>query len=317
MTLNLRTKISLYATSVVILSITCLVFISVLTTQKLILTNTLEKEMPNRLLSIKEKINQELNTPLTIAKLMANNQYVLDFLNNEEPKAELSEVTEYLARIKTSFNAATSFLVSVKTNNYYMEKGISQQLSSSKPVHKWFYTFLNSSKDYEFNLDYDHNKPNSLMVFINYKIKDKNNQTIGVTGIGLSIGKMLSTIKNSAIAKHGKIYLVDGKNQIAVAKEQPLVGLKMNQIFPQAKALLNQTGFARSDFNDDRMLATHYISNLDWHVAMVFSKAEIMAGLGSLEGLSDIPNSLTIAGIILSIVFLLLSVVLMRRWIKT
>lgn len=318
MILNIRTKVSLYAISIVIISVVCMILISFLATQRFIITHTLEKELPSTLLSIKERINQELNTPLTIAKLMANNQYVLGFLNHQEPKSELSEITEYLARTKASFNASASFLVSVKTNNYYMEKGISQKISSSNPAHKWFYTFLNSPKDYEFNLDYDNNKPNSLMVFINYKIKDKNNQTIAVTGIGLSMDKMLSIIKNLPTANSGQIYLVDTENKIAVAKEKPLVGLKIDQIFPQAKALLNQTGFTHSKLNnEDKMLATHYIPNLDWHVAVLISKSEIMTGLGNLEGLSDIFNNLVIAGISLSILFLFFSIFIMTRWIKT
>lgn len=237
------------------------------------INNTFEQDVPNTLLNIKGKINQELNTPLSIAKEMAQNPYILSFLKNKEPQRSLSGVTEYLEQTKTSFNASTSFLVSKTTGNYYTGQGVSKQISKTKLPDKWFYTFLSSSKEYEFNLDYDHNRPNVLMVYINYKIKDKNNKTTAVTGIGLSMDKMAAIIEDFAFSNDGEIYLINAESRIAVAKEHALVGLKLDQIFPQAKTLLAKKSFASSELNDgEKLLATDYIPSLNWHVALIVSK---------------------------------------------
>lgn len=318
MKLNIRVKISLYTVLITILAMACVIYISVSMTQKLVINNTFEKELPKTLVDMGEKINQELNTPLTISKVMANNKYFLNFLDNSEPEEDLPQIAQHLENLRASFDAVTTFLVSAKTGNYYVGKGILKQLSASKSSDQWFYSFVNSSKDYEFALDYDQNNPNVLMVFINYKIKDKNNQTLAVTGIGLSMNKMIALIKDFSIGSSGRIYLVNEQNKIAVAKEPSLVGKNIEEVYPQAKALFNKADFARSDLNNQEpnLLATHYIKNINWHLGVLVPKTEMMAGLGSMEGLGEISRTMILVGVGLAAAFLFISLFVIARLIK-
>lgn len=318
MKLNIRLKISLYTVFITILAMACVIYLSVNMTQKLLINNTFETELPKTLIDIGEKIDKELSTPITIAKTMTETKYLIDYIQNGEPEDESQNITNYLQHLYKSFGASVTFLVVNQTKNFYTNSGWLKTMSSNDSQDKWFYNFLKYPKDYELNLDSDNLNPGVLRIFINYKIKDKNNQTIGVTGLGLSMDKMISVIKKVSIGQSGKIYLINKRNEIAVASEASLIGKNVNEVFPQAKTLLNKSSFARSELNDEseNLLATHYLKDLNWYVLVTVPKTEMMAGLGSMSGLGEISQTMMLVGVGLAFMFLFISLFVIARLIK-
>lgn len=318
MNINIKTKISLYTVLIVMFSMACVIYLSVYMTQNLVINNTFEKELPKTLINIGESINQQLSAPLTISATMANNNFILDFLDQNEPSAKVTEVKQYLEQLKTHFNAVTTFLVSANSRSYYTAKGIIKQISEEGGKDQWFYNFINSELDYEFSLDFDYDNPEQLMIFVNYKIKDNNGKVIAVTGIGLSMNKMVSIIKNFSIGENGKLYLVNAQGQITVSSNNALAGKEFTTKFPIAQNLLRKTKFARSDLDnsDKDIIAIHYIKELGWYIAVIVPKSEMMAGLGSLSGLGAISTTLVTTGIVLAIIFLIISMFVIAHFIS-
>lgn len=317
MRLNIRTKISLYTVFITILAMACVIFLSIYMIKNLVVENTFKTELPNTLFEIGDKINKELSVPITISKVMSKNQYIYNFINDDEPAAFSQSMIDYLSQLTSAFSASTSFLAVDHSKHFYTNSGLLKTMAKSDANDQWFFNFLKSSKEYELNLDYDE-ETNKLTVFINYKIKDQENKVTGVTGIGLSMDTLISIIQNVSIGKSGRVYLVNERNQIVVAKEKELVEKSITDIFPQALSLLKQEKFARSQLKteDGNIFATHYLPELNWHLAVLVPKSEMMAGLGSMEGLGDISKVLIMFGVGLAIVFLFSSMFIIAKFIK-
>lgn len=165
------------------------------------------QELPTALSDVRNGIRTELGTATTLASAVADNTYIQQWLLNGEDGAEANLVTTQLKHTVDTSNAATAFVVSKNSGNYYLEKGLLKTLSPSNDRDAWFYNFLNSSQP--FALDVARSESNQeLTVFINYKIQHAG-KILGVAGVGMPLSAMSKLIENYRIHGTGIVFITD------------------------------------------------------------------------------------------------------------
>jgi len=238
--------------------------------------------LPLSIDNIYTEIQQRMIEPLIVSSLMAHDTFVKDWIIYGEKKVK--PIEKYLKEIQNKYGMFTSFLVSDLTKNYYHPKGLIDKVNKKNSEDKWFFDFKKKEDLYEVNLDYNKNLDNSLIMFINYKVKDYADRLIATTGVGIKlydIEKMLYSFKDNYkydvyfVNEDGEIILytkkLDKRGNIS-----SIGGLKeiKSKIFDKE---LNQFEYKYRD--KEYLLSTKYIEKLKLYLFVEIDKNEYMTDL--------------------------------------
>jgi len=238
--------------------------------------------LPLSIDNIYTEIQQEMIEPLIVASLMGNDTFLKDWII--EGEKDVYPIQKYLYEIESKYRMFTSFLVSNITKNYYTSKGVIDNINKNNPEDDWFFDFRKKKDLYEVNLDYNKHIDDSLIMFINYKVKDYEGKLIATTGVGIKlfdIEKMLYSFKNNyrydvyfasedgeiilhtkELDKRGNLATIDGLKEIQPA----IFGKKLNKFEYKYK-------------DKEYLLSTKYIEQLKLYLFVEVDKKEYMANL--------------------------------------
>jgi diguanylate cyclase (GGDEF)-like protein len=233
--------------------------------------------------NIYTEIQQRMIEPLIVSSLMAHDTFVKDWLLNGEKNLKL--IQKYLLEIQNRYSVFTTFLVSDATKNYYHSRGIIDVINPKNKDDNWYFTFKNSTKNYEVNLDHNQNLTDTLIMFINYKVRDYAQKYIAVTGVGielLDIQKMLNFFKQKY---NYDVYFVDDNGELTLFSKKlnkrgnikEIKGLSENadKILSEKSYLIEYT----DRNNDEYFLTTKYIKKLHLHLLVEINKKEYMQNI--------------------------------------
>ena len=117
--------------------------------------NLVDKALPSSIEAMRNDIERILAQPLTVARDIASNGMLRDWLAGGEDPAQAQVFVDYLEGIRAENQAFTTLMVGTATNHYYNEKGLDRTLSRSNPKDAWFYSFIDSDKPRLLNIDTD------------------------------------------------------------------------------------------------------------------------------------------------------------------
>jgi len=280
MKLNANLKIVIVITSLLLvlsISISLINFVVSLNAKQ---TELETRSLPLSVENIYSEIQSNIIEPNLISSMMAHDTFVTDWLLHEEQGGEQSydKIDRYLATIHQKYGMFLTFLASEKTQNYYSQKGLVEKLNPQNPDNQWFFRFQKSDKEHEINLDYNDQFSNSMIMFINHKIYDKNHQLLGTTGIGMKmsyIDSILKTFRETYqftvffINKDGKVILSErDENTLTDISQIPNLSALRNEIFSNQKKVLEYNA------NGNRyLLNSQYIPELESYL-LVQAKLE-------------------------------------------
>ena len=155
--------------------------ISLDSTQKQLITQSLPLSVDN----IYTEIQKQVIEPYLVSSMMANDTFVLDWIKNEE--TSVIKIQHYLESIKNRYGMLSAFLVSENTHNYYTENGFLEKVKTDNPTNQWYFTFKNSSKKTEINIDLNKHLSDNPIMFINFKMFDTNYHYLGTTGVAMEV----------------------------------------------------------------------------------------------------------------------------------
>lgn len=233
---------------------------------------------------IYHQIDSVFAKPIHISLTMANDSLLKSFLREEavreEDPAFVQTMKDYLLSYKEKYDYDSVFLVSAKTNRYYhFESGVDRILTKGDPENVWYYTFLESAKEYDLNIDNDQvaTANNEIAIFVNCKIKGMNGETIGVVGVGLKVASLQKMFKTYERDFNIKAYLVDDQGNIEISTDK--TGYEETSLFKDCgfseykeQILANQSSSAKSFWYSDKgvkgFVMTKYIPGLTWHLVI-------------------------------------------------
>jgi len=208
----------------------------------------LEKhELPTALNAIVNGIQADLNTALAGSNALAQNPFLLNWVERGAPTDELDTLTELMAQIQDSIGALGVFVASnnqeARYHHYENNQLNWRTMSNTNPDDAWFFNYLKSNQPYELNLDTNAFSGNLLRIFVNYSSKAKNalGQPLVIAGGVIDMKSIANTISQYRIGEQGQVMLVL-PNGIADVHPDPKLAGKLNiSQWEQAEALLSNT----------------------------------------------------------------------------
>jgi diguanylate cyclase (GGDEF)-like protein len=147
--------------------------------------------------------------------MMARDTFLREWMLEGEQDA--ARISHYLHEISESYGMVVSFLVSVKTTNYYHADGILKQVSPDEPRDVWFYRSQLMDTPYEINIDVDLSNRDTVTFFVNHKVFDFNSKLIGVAGVGLTLDSFSRLIEEAQQRFNRTIYFVNSDGIVTAA----------------------------------------------------------------------------------------------------
>lgn len=228
----------------------------------------LEAELPLSSDNIYSEIQRDLFKPILISSLMANDTFVKDWLKDGEKEPE--RIARYLRQIKQRYGMITSFLVSEATRNYYYADGILKVVQEDNPVDAWFFRVRQMETDYEINVDPDMANRDTMTIFINYRIVDREGRFLGATGVGLTVNAVKDLMRDYK-ARFGReifFYSRDGELVLHSLEQEPdrrhssePAFLELLQRIERAEA---EPGSISAVAGSGGLTNYRYIPELDW-----------------------------------------------------
>lgn len=166
------------------------------------------------------KIDGKLIEPLFVAQTMANDTFLKNWLKYEKENINSDEykefAEEYLYAIKEKYGYDSVFLVSAETNIYYFYDGINKIISEENSHDIWYYNFINKNKPYKLNIDYDEVNNETLTIFIDCRVENKEGKLLGVVGVGIKMDHLQKLLKSYEEEFDLNAFLIDKNGLIKV-----------------------------------------------------------------------------------------------------
>ena len=124
------------------------------------------------------QISSMLTKPVNIALTMAQDRLLVNHLMLEQQHLDdadyVQTIQNYLAAYHEKYYFNSVFLVSTATGRYYNFDGIDRTLTRDNPENAWYYSFLDSKREYSLNVDNDEvaGAGNEIAVFGNSAIDE-------------------------------------------------------------------------------------------------------------------------------------------------
>ncbi|MDN5115127.1 sensor domain-containing diguanylate cyclase [Aliarcobacter butzleri] len=230
-----------------------------------------EQALPLSLDNIYTDIQKNIIQPYLVSSMMANDTFVQEWLANDEENNQ--RIERYLEAIKNKYDMFNTFLVSDKTKNYYTQSGFVEKVDENNPTDKWYFNFKNTQNKHEINLDFNEHLSNNLIMFINYKIFDKEYHFLGATGVAIKISYIDDLLK-SFRSKHKFIvtfFNEDGKVVLSERQINNKTNLDEYEGLKEYKDLIlskKANTIEYSNKGNSYILNTKYIPELDLYLTI-------------------------------------------------
>lgn len=169
-------------------------------------------ELPLTADVISGEIQKDLVRLVQVSSAMAEEPFLLDWLDQGEPSATL--ISRYLQAIQQRYDTTTAFFASQASQTYYTDGSV-QSMERSDAADTWFYNFEQSGKAWEIVVDVTR-----LVLFINYRVTGNDGSFRGVAGVGLNLEQVVDLIDAYQRRFHRNIYFVDADRRIAMSGQR-------------------------------------------------------------------------------------------------
>lgn len=171
-------------------------------------------------------IDAQLQQYIISGKSIANSQELISLISHEDDytREEMESLLKKdLGHYSEAFEVDSVFVVT-KNQNYYTEVGFNKHVSPETDAHDiWYSSFLDTGKEYEFNIDVDEVNNGDWTVFINVRMYDEQDNLIAVCGIGKKITEIQSMLLQMREDYDIEINLVDSYGNVQVTVDNGMI----------------------------------------------------------------------------------------------
>ena len=215
---------------------------------------------------IYDTISSELSEPTIVARTMASDHFVIEFLANEhsyDQKEAAQVMSEYLSEIKDAMNYETAFLVSDTSKRYYSHAGLNKQLApGSSERDQWYVHFVDGGRKYDLDVDRNEVEQDHWTVFVDARIENEDGVLLGVCGVGAHMDEC-RTLFGELEKEYGvSLNLIDEDALIQVCSDES----KIETEYPVNFALSNDDDYTFQKISGNRYVVTKYVDRLGWHL---------------------------------------------------
>ncbi|MTJ93285.1 MAG: GGDEF domain-containing protein [Desulfovibrio sp.] len=188
-----------------------------------------------------------------ISQTMAHDSFLINFLSQEKENLKnpsyTQNIKEYLSAYKKKYNYDSVFLVSMQTDRYYNFTGVDRIVNHSAPENKWVREFIAANNEFSLNIDNDKADHDTITVFVNCGVRNKNNEIVGIVGVGFKVNTVQAMLTKYEQQFAVQTYLMNehGKVQISSAGHGATSDAFAQQTFAAVKNTLKKNNSDCSD----------------------------------------------------------------------
>ncbi|MBE9609757.1 methyl-accepting chemotaxis protein [Chitinilyticum piscinae] len=242
-------------------------------------------ELVQTVSAVRNQLDRSLAVPMAQTAMLANNQFLLDWMAAGEPESGLPAWLRFAQHMKATTGVSMVSWVSEATHNYYDDsKGLLRKVD---PAGKdgWFTAFLQSGQKGNFNLGVENGR---LMMFVNALATDGKGQR-AIASIGMDASALAELVQKSSVGKQGQVFIIDTAGNIQIHRDPALVRaegkVKMDSLPGMAGVATILTG--KNNFNlahyegpQGKMLsASSYMPDAGWLVVVELPESEVYAAI--------------------------------------
>ena len=189
-----------------------------------------------------------------ISQTMAHDSFLINFLSQEKENlknpAYTQNIKEYLLAYKKKYNYDSVFLVSMQTDRYYNFAGVARIMDYTTPENSWVPTFAAANNEFSLNIDNDKADHDTITVFVNCSVRNRNNDLVGIVGVGFKVNTVQAMLAKYEQQFAVKTYLMDESGNVQIsssAREGTTSGAFVQQTFAAVKNTLKKNNSDSSD----------------------------------------------------------------------
>ncbi|MCR3928262.1 methyl-accepting chemotaxis protein [Aeromonas caviae] len=275
---SLTLKQKILATVILAVALSCLLvgYFSQRSAQQLIEDRMFEQELPNLTQRIGKEIEKDLTSVANAARQLANDRFVLDWVERGMPKEQESILINQLKDMTSQYGLVTASFADRQSAAYYNQDGFLRILNHEQD--NWFYDYTKSRQDLMLSIFRESN--GEVKLFVNFQQLDGR----GLAGLAKSLDSMVSMLANFRIGDSGFVFMTDGSGKVKLHPDAARIDRdNLTQLASGSSInLLNKQPFAATHAEVDGqpvILASSYIPLLDWYLVAQVPEAEIYAEL--------------------------------------
>ncbi len=275
---SLTLKQKILATVILAVALSCLLvgYFSQRSAQQLIENRMFEQELPNLTQRIGKEIEKDLTSVANAARQLANDRFVLDWVERGMPKEQESILINQLKDMTSQYGLVTASFADRQSAAYYNQDGFLRILNHEQD--NWFYGYTKSRQDLMLSIFRESN--GEVKLFVNFQQLDGR----GLAGLAKSLDSMVSMLANFRIGDSGFVFMTDGSGKVKLHPDAARIDRdNLTQLASGSSTnLLNKQPFAATHAEVDGqpvILASSYIPLLDWYLVAQVPEAEIYAEL--------------------------------------
>ncbi|BBT19980.1 methyl-accepting chemotaxis protein [Aeromonas caviae] len=275
---SLTLKQKILATVILAVALSCLLvgYFSQRSAQQLIENRMFEQELPNLTQRIGKEIEKDLTSVANAARQLANDRFVLDWVERGMPKEQESILINQLKDMTSQYGLVTASFADRQSAAYYNQDGFLRILNHEQD--NWFYDYTKSRQDLMLSIFRESN--GEVKLFVNFQQLDGR----GLAGLAKSLDSMVSMLANFRIGDSGFVFMTDGSGKVKLHPDAARIDRdNLTQLASSSSTnLLNKQPFAATHAEVDGqpvILASSYIPLLDWYLVAQVPEAEIYAEL--------------------------------------
>ncbi|WP_368183008.1 methyl-accepting chemotaxis protein, partial [Aeromonas sp. R7-5] len=275
---SLTLKQKILATVILAVALSCLLvgYFSQRSAQQLIEDRMFEQELPNLTQRIGKEIEKDLTSVANAARQLANDRFVLDWVERGMPKEQESILINQLKDMTSQYGLVTASFADRQSAAYYNQDGFLRILNHEQD--NWFYDYTKSRQDLMLSIFRESN--GEVKLFVNFQQLDGR----GLAGLAKSLDSMVSMLANFRIGDSGFVFMTDGSGKVKLHPDAARIDRdNLTQLASGSSTnLLNKQPFAATHAEVDGqpvILASSYIPLLNWYLVAQVPEAEIYAEL--------------------------------------
>lgn len=226
---------------------------------------------------IYDHIVSELSEPITVSKTMAHNSFLVDMFKREQQQGRESveaDLAQYLTRLENGMGYEGAFAISDASSNYYTGSGYTRTIDRTSPHDSWYDVLMQSSNDYDVDVDNDEIDAKHLTVYVNAKVLGDDRRPLGVCGVGVRMTGIQDLFQMLEQDFGVTISLVDPTGLVQVATDgQSIERKSLSNLVGEKES----AGYEYQELPNGGFAVTKYIESLDWFL-VVQSKGQRYGG---------------------------------------
>ena len=288
-----------------------------MTMKKNLRKSIIGNDLPVNSAWVYSEIRQKLQPPIIASATLSEDLFLIKWLEEGEKDPEF--ISRYLESIREQQGGVICFLASEKTRTYYNTIG-NFPLSANDPDAKWYFDFIKNKEQRSINSSLNVDMNNMPTVFINYRILNEEDETLGVTGIGLNL-----SIIPELLSQYGKdfdrdIYFVNSEGTVIARSSNAIINadsiFDVINLRDHLESILSvESSIHEFKINDEPcFMYSKYLPELDWWLLSVQRES---ATLSKMNQMIYSVIAINVVTILLTLILVFLSINYFQKRLKS